>query len=518
MRILVVVDKIPSAIYTLALPLQQKLKHLDIRILPVHPKRADTDTLYQAQGLMEWADLIDIHYWKSGEVLRTTFPVEFEKKPKILFHYNPYDVNKMNWFDYYKTAVVGNSDMQIALGGSYLVPFGIDLDFWQYQEKYETDGVVEMTVGRIESKKGILEVATVCEKLGYKLLLVGRVSEPDYMREILKNKCVEFIEDAKDEELRDAYYRSSIHVCNSTDNFESGTLPILEAMACGVPVLTRPVGHVMDLYNGENMVVRNGAKDDLEDLENSIKDLMESRPIRERIRPKAWETVKTRSHDVMARRINRLYYQTVAENKRWVSVIVPTFDRPDTLLKTLLAINDQTYPNIEMVVVDSGNISVEPLIIALRKEVKRPIKYERFNHNGEYSLPKARNIGVQKSSGEVLVFCDDRLQMEKDAVEIFEEKARVKTWLWGSKDNSEKGFVENFSCVLRSELISGGMFCERVNVYGGQTQEVRSRFENNGMAFELVSKAKATSSLKSSKASRRNDVIKAKFILQELYE
>lgn len=517
MKIFIVVDKIPSAIYNLSVPLEKHLPHLDIRILPVHPKRNDPETLFEAQKLLTWCDLLHVMYWKSGEVLRTTFPVEFERKTKLLSFHNPYDLEKLEWDKYYDMKFAYNTEIQLKVAGTYLIPYGIDLGLFKFNPDYTEEKVVEMTVGRIESKKGILEVARACQKLGYKFLLVGRVSEPDYMKEIAQLDCVEFLENVTDEELRDAYYRSAIHVCNSVDNFESGTLPIMEAMACGVPVLTRRIGQVPDLFNGNNMVVRDGAKDDMEDLESKLKEMMENRPVRERIREVGWESVKSRTHEIMARRINKLYYKLMGGD-RWVSVIVPTFDRPDYLLKVLVGIENQTYQNIEVVVVDSGNISVEPLITAFRKESKRPIKYFRFENKGEYTLPKARNIGVQKALGDVLVFCDDRLVMEKEAVAEFEKRAVPKAFLYGRKDGSMKGFVENFSCILRSDMIAYGLFNERVDCYGGQTQATRERFESNGFMIEAVEGAKANSIGGTHRMGRRNEIIRAKFILQEFYD
>jgi glycosyltransferase involved in cell wall biosynthesis len=239
--------------------------------------------------------------------------------------------------------------------------------------------------------------------------------------------------------------------------------------------------------------------------------------MREKIREAGWETVKSKSHKIMARRMNKLYYSLMGGG-RWVSVIVPTYDRPDYLVKVLAGIENQTYQNIEIVVVDSGDLSVEPLVNAFRKESKRPIKYFRFDNKGEYTLAKARNIGIQKSLGEVLVFCDDRLIMESEAVAEFEKRAVPKAFLYGRKDGAMKGFVENFSCILRREMVDNGLFNERVDCYGGQTQATREKFEHNGFMFEAVDSAKANSVGGTHRMNRRNDIIKAKFILQEFYE
>ena len=63
------------------------------------------------------------------------------------------------------------------------------------------------------------------------------------------------------------------------------------------------------------------------------------------------------------------------------------------------------------------------------------------------------------------------------------------------------------------------MFCERIQYYGGMTQEVRERFEREqGLTFILVDEAKATSVRRTkSKASRREDIIDAKFLLYKMY-
>lgn len=83
-----------------------------------------------------------------------------------------------------------------------------------------------------------------------------------------------------------------------------------------------------------------------------------------------------------------------------------------------------------------------------------------------------------------------------------------KKWLFGTKGRI-KGFVENFSCVYRNDLIRAGMFCERVDEYGGATQEIFKRTYSQGFKHELIPTANSTFIVESlSLSKRRPEIIK----------
>lgn len=521
MKVAIFVDKYTTAIDRLAQMVKTHNPHLNIIVHAVHPKRNDPQTLEEAYRLLQWADVVDVHYWKSGEVLRQAFGEVFTSKPRILFHFNPYDVDKEKWQDLYDTVVVGNQEIHNNAPYAYFIPYAVDLAQFKFKDTYvdRDNKNVNMVVGRIESKKGVLEVAQACKELGYRLKLVGRISDMEYMRTVLATGSVDFLENGSEEQLLDAYYNSAVHVCNSTDNFESGTLPILEAMSCGVPVLTRSIGHVPDLNNGKNMIVRAGKKEDVEDLMNELKQLMENYEQREGIRERAFDTVRNYGSRRMAMKVAKLYYDLYLPEHALVSIIIPTKDNPEAFAKSLVAAASQDYPKKEIVVVDSGDIPVESLVNALQEQSNVVFKYIKFPHRNTYTLAEARNLGVIEASGSVLVFCDDRIAMEKEAVTEFATYIGPKTWLWGTKDGSAKGFVENFSCILREDLITGGMFCERMQWYGGMSQEVRTRFERKrGFEFIYIDKARANGIKRSkSKNHRRQNIIEAKFLLFKMY-
>ena len=92
-----------------------------------------------------------------------------------------------------------------------------------------------------------------------------------------------------------------------------------------------------------------------------------------------------------------------------VSVIIPTYNRFKSLLETIKSIKNQTYKNIEIIVVNdhssendyySHDWSKENVkIIQLLKGTK-----EIYNHSAPGIV---RNHGIKIASGEYIAFCDD---------------------------------------------------------------------------------------------------------------
>lgn len=90
--------------------------------------------------------------------------------------------------------------------------------------------------------------------------------------------------------------------------------------------------------------------------------------------------------------------------------------------------------------------------------------------------------------------------------------------LWGVKDGALKAFVENLSFIKREHIIDAGMFLERMNFYGGMTQELKTRLTAQGFNFYRADDVNAISTIRaSSKTSRRLSIIQAKFLLFQLY-
>lgn len=519
LKVVVVVDKEGTAIDRLAHGMDKYMDNIDYQVVSVHPKRPDSEQLQRFESLAIDADIIDWQYFRTAEMLRDRYDWLLDKK-QILTHHNPYSIEEQSW-DGYDMVVANNKTIlkrleAITTAPLEFVPNCVDTDFWKYNLDWtpldqNNKSSVIMVANRIESKKGILPVAIAAADAGMKFILVGSISDPNYFRAIMDTGHVEFHEKISDEQLRDLYYRSTIHVCNSVDNYESGTMPMLEAMLCGTPVLTREIGQVPDIYNGDNLRIMRVDPEESERIEKELNQMVFDKKALEKQRDAGWNTAKSRSFERRAYQYQKLYRQVLFDTTP-VSIVLPIYNNPDVIRKNLNAIANQTYKNVEVVVCDDNRSeSNKNTVQEFSQYVGFPVRYVNTgSDDDDYGLARARNQGVIESTGDVIVFMDQRMIPDPEAVEQFVLALKPKHWLYGNK-GAKKEFVENFSAIYRDDVIASGLFNERINLYGGQSQEVRNRIRRQGFQIEFVEGAKATPTGKSSNRNRkRSDIIKMK--------
>lgn len=93
-------------------------------------------------------------------------------------------------------------------------------------------------------------------------------------------------------------------------------------------------------------------------------------------------------------------------------------------------------------------------------------------------------------------------------------EAAKKAWLFGNKGTGKLTFVENFSFIRRDSFIRAGMCNERIDRYGGMSQELRTRFLSQGFDLQYVDNAKATQIGGSHLSTkRRADIVASKLKL-----
>lgn len=108
-----------------------------------------------------------------------------------------------------------------------------------------------------------------------------------------------------------------------------------------------------------------------------------------------------------------------------VSVILPTYNREQTLERSVASVLSQTISDVELIIVDDGSTDSTQQVVETLCDPR--IRYIRCDENGGAS--KARNIGIDQANGRYIAFqdSDDEWLPEKLAVQtaVLESTASV---------------------------------------------------------------------------------------------
>jgi len=97
-----------------------------------------------------------------------------------------------------------------------------------------------------------------------------------------------------------------------------------------------------------------------------------------------------------------------------VSIVIPTRDRPEMLEATLRTIDAQTYPAIEVIVVNDAGADIGA-VVARHPRAQLLVTPEQRGPSA------ARNVGLARASGEYVLFFDDDDEMFPEHVEALVE-------------------------------------------------------------------------------------------------
>lgn len=101
------------------------------------------------------------------------------------------------------------------------------------------------------------------------------------------------------------------------------------------------------------------------------------------------------------------------ENEK-ISVIIPTYNREKTILRAVQSVVNQTYTNLEILVIDDGSTDGTANIVNCIEDDR--VKYIVLEKNGGQA--NARNIGVQMAEGNWIAFQDSDDCWHNDKLEI----------------------------------------------------------------------------------------------------
>lgn len=126
-----------------------------------------------------------------------------------------------------------------------------------------------------------------------------------------------------------------------------------------------------------------------------------------------------------------------------VTVIVPTFNLEKFILETLNSIKEQTYQNIEVLIIDdASDDSTKDVIKDSIRGDKRFQLIELKTNSGLPAVP--RNVGIARAQGKYIALLDgddlwrpEKIARQVDALETRNDIALVHSYLWWFKGKSK---------------------------------------------------------------------------------
>ena len=102
------------------------------------------------------------------------------------------------------------------------------------------------------------------------------------------------------------------------------------------------------------------------------------------------------------------------ENTSVVSIVIPSYNVEKYIERGILSCLQQTYQNIEVIIVDDGSTDQTTDIIEKYAILDRRIKLIRKRNGG---VSSARNVGLKNISGDYVIFLDSDDWLEINAIE-----------------------------------------------------------------------------------------------------
>lgn len=94
-----------------------------------------------------------------------------------------------------------------------------------------------------------------------------------------------------------------------------------------------------------------------------------------------------------------------------ISVIIPVYNNQNTLQSCLKSVDNQTFENLEVVVVDDGSSYFDKT-----KSVVSEFKNIKLVKQENQGAPAARNRGFRESKGDFVIFLDADIVLKPDAL------------------------------------------------------------------------------------------------------
>ncbi len=171
-----------------------------------------------------------------------------------------------------------------------------------------------------------------------------------------------------------------------------------------------------------------------------------------------------------------------------VSVIIPIYNSEKYLVECFDSILNQSYKNLEIILVNDG--SIDNSLAISKSYVEKDNRFFLYN-NENHGVSYSRNFGLDKSTGDYIIFVDSDDTIERDFIlDLVEEqnKSNVDVVACGFKLQYANKMIENklISGVYDSDEIIKNLFYNYNSIEGYSVNKLfhKDIIEKNNLRFD----------------------------------
>jgi glycosyltransferase involved in cell wall biosynthesis len=154
-----------------------------------------------------------------------------------------------------------------------------------------------------------------------------------------------------------------------------------------------------------------------------------------------------------------------------LSIVLPTYNRADTLPRSIASVLNQSYDDFELIIVDDGSTDGTSMVVGGVNDVR--IKYIKLDGNRGQSV--ARNVGIAASKAGLIAFQDSDDVWHPDKLGHQMPALDADAGLDGVYCDLRRIPVRGEPYILKApELVRGAIFDGRVSLYQSHSIGIQS--------------------------------------------
>ena len=171
-----------------------------------------------------------------------------------------------------------------------------------------------------------------------------------------------------------------------------------------------------------------------------------------------------------------------------VSLIITTYNWPESLFLVLKSIENQTIIPEEVVIADDGsNVETKEMIAKFQKDSELNINHSWQEDNG-FRAAKSRNKAIAKAYGDYIILIDGDIILHPQFIQDHVNNAKVGYFIQGSRVLLTQDITEQIiiSKKISFSFFSKGLNSKKNSIHSNFLSKIFSTYKNSTSWYKVL--------------------------------